>query len=188
MMGSKWVVHWTSETWWEWSEIAGSPQSSPQQPTLSVVKLEWGPAASMKPGQKSCVIRSIKSAYTLSARSLEKHTLKGYEAAGLRIVGAEPSEAPTEGQRSQGSESCQGHQCSKTTLTGEIPFSHTVSTPLGFEPRSLMTESKRVVHWTSETWWEWSEIAGSPQYTFTTQLVFTGILVLPSILYWILSY
>ncbi len=29
----------------------------------------------MKPGQKSCVIKLIKSAYTLSARSLEKHPL-----------------------------------------------------------------------------------------------------------------
>ncbi len=75
-MGSKQVVHWTSETWWEWSEIAGSQQGSPQQPTLSVVKLEGGPPASVKLGQKSCVMKSIKSAYTLSARSLVKQ-LKG---------------------------------------------------------------------------------------------------------------
>ncbi len=27
MTGSKQVVHWTSETWWEWSEIAGSAQA-----------------------------------------------------------------------------------------------------------------------------------------------------------------
>jgi hypothetical protein len=47
----------------------------------------------MKPGQKSCVIESIKAAYTLSARSLEKH-LKGDEAADLHIIGAKPSEAP----------------------------------------------------------------------------------------------
>jgi hypothetical protein len=32
---------------------------------------------------------------------LVKHPLKGDEAAGLHIVGAELSEAPTEGQRSQ---------------------------------------------------------------------------------------
>jgi hypothetical protein len=41
-----------------------------------------------------------------------------------------------------------------------IPASHKY--PLGIEPGSLMTGSKRVVHWTSETWCECSEIAGSP--------------------------
>jgi hypothetical protein len=51
----------------------------------------------MKPGQKSCVIKSIKTTYTLSTRSLVKHTLKGGEAAGLQIFGAEPSEAPLKG-------------------------------------------------------------------------------------------
>ncbi len=70
-------------------------RAPPQQPTLLVVKLEGGPAASVKPGQKSCV---IKTSYTLSAQSLVKHPLKGDEAADLHIVGAEPSEAPTEGQ------------------------------------------------------------------------------------------
>ncbi len=53
--------------------------------------------------------------------------------------------------------------CSETMLTGESQF-HT-STPRGFEPGSLVTGSKRVVHWTSETWWEWSEIAGSAHCT-----------------------
>ncbi len=53
------------------------------------MKLEGGPAASVKQGQKSCV---IKSAYTLSARSLVKH-LKGDKATGLHIVGAKSSEA-----------------------------------------------------------------------------------------------
>ncbi len=71
-----------------------------QQPTLSVVKPEGGPAASVKPGQKSWC-EMIKSAYTLSARSLVKHPLKGDEAAGLHIVGAKPSEAPKEGQQIQ---------------------------------------------------------------------------------------
>ncbi len=53
-------------------------RASPLQPTLSVVKPEGKPAASMKPGQKSCVIKSIL-AYTLLARSLVKH-LEGDEA------------------------------------------------------------------------------------------------------------
>ncbi len=57
--------------------------------------------------------------------------------------------------------SCQGHQYSKTTLTGESRFH--ISTLLGIEPGSLMTGSKRIVHWTSETWCECSEITGSTQ-------------------------
>jgi hypothetical protein len=67
MTGSKQVVHWTSETWCECSEIAGSLQGSPpQQPTMSVVKQEGKPAASVKPGQNSCVRSS--GIFTLLAR------------------------------------------------------------------------------------------------------------------------
>jgi hypothetical protein len=51
--------------------------------------------------------------------------------------------------------------CSETTLTGESRFH--ISTPLGFEPLSLIVGSKRVVHWTSETCCECDEIAGSTQ-------------------------
>jgi hypothetical protein len=69
MTGSKRVGHWTSGTVYECSEIASSPQGSPpppQQPTMSVVKPEGEPAASMKPGQKSCVRSS--GIITLSVR------------------------------------------------------------------------------------------------------------------------
>jgi hypothetical protein len=136
-MGSKQVVHGTSETWWVWSEIAGSPQGSPQQLTSLVVKPEGRPAASMKPGQESCVRSS--GIITLSARG------------------------PSDGLgRSHEDQSRWGHQFSETSLTGESWFHW--STPGGFEPGSLVTGSKQVVHWTSETWWEWSEIAGSPQH------------------------
>jgi hypothetical protein len=51
--------------------------------------------------------------------------------------------------------------CSETTLTGESRFH--ISTPLGIELGSLMMGSKQIVHWTSDTWWQRSEIAGSPQ-------------------------
>ncbi len=68
-------------------------RAPPQQPTPLVMKPEGGPAVSVKPGQKSCVIKSIKAAYTLSARSLVNH-LKGDEAADLHIIGTKPSEAP----------------------------------------------------------------------------------------------
>jgi hypothetical protein len=61
-------------------------------------------------------------------------------------------------------QSCRGHQCSKTMLTGESSFH--ISTPLGIEPRSLMAGSKGLTHWASETVYEGSEIAGPPQLLF----------------------
>ncbi len=51
-----------------------------------------------------------------------------------------------------------GH-CSETSLTGESQFY--ISTPLGIEPRSLMTGRKQVDHSTSGTEYESCEIAGS---------------------------
>jgi hypothetical protein len=65
-------------------------------------------------------------------------------------------------RRGHNDQSRRGHQCSETMLTGEFLFNK--STPLGIEPGSLMMGSKRVVQWTSETWCECSEFAGSPQY------------------------
>ncbi len=53
--GSKQVVHWTSETWCECSEIAGSTQGSPTAADSMVVKPEGRPTASVKPGQESYV-------------------------------------------------------------------------------------------------------------------------------------
>jgi hypothetical protein len=46
-------------------------------------------------------------------------------------------------------------------LTGESLFR--ISAPMGIEPKSLMSGSKGLTHWTSETVYECSEIAGSPQ-------------------------
>jgi hypothetical protein len=97
-------------------------RAPPQQPTPSVVKPVEGPAAIVKPGQKSCVRSS--GIITLSARGI------------------------SDGYRND--QSCQGDLCSETTLTGESRFH--ISPPGGFEPGSLVTGSKRVVHWTSEAW------------------------------------
>ncbi len=94
MMGSKRVVHWTNETWCEWSEIAGSTQGSPQQLTLQRV---WN-------SDRRAVWSCWRLAYTLLAQSLVKYLLKGNKAAGLHIVATEPSEAPTEGRQSQWSD------------------------------------------------------------------------------------
>ncbi len=63
-------------------------------------------------------------------------------------------------RRGHNDQSRRGHQCSKTTLTGESQCH--ISIPLGIDPGSLM-RSKGLTHWTSETVYECSEIAGSPQ-------------------------
>jgi hypothetical protein len=113
----------------------------PQQPTMSVVKLERGPAASVKLGQKSFV-RSI-GIITLSAQ----RPSDGRDEARLR--------------RGHNDQLRRGHQSSETTLTGESQFH--ISTPPRIELGSLMTGSKELTHWTSETVYECSEMAGSPQ-------------------------
>jgi hypothetical protein len=96
MTGIKRMDHWTSGTVFECSESAGSPQYSPQQLTMMVLKLEGGPAASVTPGQKSCVRSS--GIITLSVRR------------------------PSDGSgcsRGHNDQSHQGHQWRETTLTGK---------------------------------------------------------------------
>jgi hypothetical protein len=82
---------------------------------MSVVKPEGGPAASVKLGQKSCV----RSNWIIT------------------LLARRPSDGSGRGHNDQ---SRWGHQCSETTLTGESRFH--LSTPLGIEPRSLMTGSE----------------------------------------------
>ncbi len=103
VMGSKWVVHWTGGTWWEWSEIAGSPQGSPPAADSVFVKLEGGPAASVKPGQKSSMRSS--GIITLSAWGPSDGS------------GRSPPQTSHRNDQSRW-----GHQCSETTLTGESQF------------------------------------------------------------------
>ncbi len=99
MAGNKQVVYWTSETWWEWSEIAGSPHGSPRlwsrkedlrragnrdgkavwdQVGLHIVSTK--PSEAPTEGQRAL-------AYTLLAQSLVKHPLKGDEAKDQNHVG-----------------------------------------------------------------------------------------------------
>ncbi len=106
---------------------------------LSVVKLEGGPVASVKPEQKSCARSS--GIITLSAQ-------RPSDSSGQSPIQTRPQKWSI----------TSGHQC---RLTGESWFHR--STPLGIEPGSLMTGSNRVpvVHWTSETCCECSEISGS---------------------------
>ncbi len=113
VMGSKWVAHWTSETWWEWSETAGSPQGSPPSADSVGCEAERRPAASVKPGQESCVRSS--GIITLSAQGLCDGSGRGP----LR--------------RGHNDQSRRGHQCSETKLTGESRFH--ISTPQGIWTR-----------------------------------------------------
>jgi hypothetical protein len=98
-----------------------SQGSSPAANSVGV-KLEGGPAASMKPGQKS----SVRSSGIITCR--HEGLVKVRDEARLR-----------RGHRND--QSHRGHQCSETTLTGESRFH--VSTPRGFESGSLVTGSKR---------------------------------------------
>ncbi len=93
-------------------------RAPPQQPTLSIVKPEEKPAASVKPGQESCVRSS--GTVTLSAQG--------------------PSDSW--GRSPVDDQSRRGHQWSETTLTGESRFH--ISPPRGFEPVTIVAESKQV--------------------------------------------
>jgi hypothetical protein len=115
-VGSKQVGHWTSETWCECSEIAGSPQGSP--PAADSVGCEAGRKTCSKLETRTEELCEIKSAF--------------------HIVNTEPSEAPTEGQRSRGLFTLSARSLVKHPLKG-----FHISTPLGFEPGSLMVGSKQ---------------------------------------------
>jgi hypothetical protein len=128
---------------WDCRLFTGLP---PRQPTPSVVKPEGRPAASVKPGHESCVMK-------------DQVGLSHCREEGLVMA---RDVAPLGERRGHNDQSHRGHQCSKITLTGKSWFH--ISTPRGFEPGSLVTGSKWVAHWTSQKWWEWSEIAGSLQY------------------------
>ncbi len=80
-------------------------RAPPQQPTPSVVKPEGRPAASVKPGQESCMRSS--GTVTLWARG--------------------PSDSW--GRSPVDDQSRRGHQCSEIMLTGESRFH--ISTPQG---------------------------------------------------------
>jgi hypothetical protein len=80
-------------------------RAPPQQPTLSVVKPEGRPEASVKPGQEGCVRSS--GTVTLLVRG--------------------PSDSW--GRSPVDDQSHRGHQCSETTLTGESRFH--INTPQG---------------------------------------------------------
>jgi hypothetical protein len=122
-------------TMYECSEIAGSPQGFP--PAANYVWL-W---SRKKELQRAC---------NRDKRALwDQAGLSHFRYEGLVMVRDEARL-----RRGHNDQSCRGHQCSETTLTGECWFH--ISTPLGIEPGSLMMGSKRVDHRTSGT-------AGSPQ-------------------------
>jgi hypothetical protein len=120
VMGSKRVVHWTSEAWWEWSEIAGSPQGSSQQLTLRLWSWKW----------------DLQQAWNWDRRAVwDQVGLSHCQHEGLVMVRDEA--CVRRGHRND--QSSRGHQCSETILTGESRFY--ISPPRGFEPGSLVTGS-----------------------------------------------
>ncbi len=129
MMGSKRVDHWTSGTVYECSEIAGSPQASPNS------RLCW--LWSQKEDLQWAWNRDRRAVWDQVGLSRCWHD-------GLVTV-----QDKARLRRGHNDQSHWGHQCSETTLTGESRFH--ISTPLGIEPGSLMTGSKQVDHWTSGT-------------------------------------
>ncbi len=100
----------TSETWWEWSEIAGSPQGSP--PAADSVGCEAGRETCRERETRTEKLCEIKWDY--------------------HIVSTRPSDGSGRGRHRRGhnDQSRRGHQSSETTLTGESRFH--ISTPLGF--------------------------------------------------------
>ncbi len=102
-MGSKQVVHWTSETWWEWSEIAGSSQGSLQQ--LTPWLWSWK--------------EDLQRAWNWDRRAVwDQVGLSHCRDEGLVMV--RDKDRLRRGYRID--QSCRGHQCSETTLTGKSRF------------------------------------------------------------------
>jgi hypothetical protein len=149
MTGSKRVVHWTCETWCEFSEIAGSPQGSPQQPTMLAVKLKGGPAASMN-WDRRAVWDQVGFSHCLHD--------------GLVMVRDEARL-----RRGHNDQSRRGTQCSETTLTGESWF-HISNPPWDWTqvPHDRKQTGSPLDLW-DMVWIQWdcrcecSEIAGSHQ-------------------------
>ncbi len=152
MMGSKGLTHWTSDTVYECSEIAGSPQGSP--PAADYVDCEAG--------RKACSERETRTEEEIKWSGII--TLSARQHDSLVTVWDK-----TRLRRGHNDQSRQGHKCSETTLTGESRLH--ISTPLGIENGSLMTGSIGITHWTSETVYECREIAGSPQTAILIVLV-----------------
>jgi hypothetical protein len=125
------LVHWTSETWWEACEIAGSPQGSP--PAADSVGCEAR--------RETCSERETGTG-KLCEIKWDCHIV-GTDEALLMINHVGVTNV--------------ARQCYQ-----ENP-GVTYVPPGDLNLWPLWREANRLVHWTSETWWEACEIAGSPQ-------------------------
>ncbi len=145
MSGIKGLTHWTSETMYECSEITGSPQGFP-------------------PRSRLCQLWSWKEDLQ---RTWNRDRRAVWDQVGLShclYIGLVTVWDKACFRRGHNDQSHWGHQCSETMLTGESRFH--ISIPLGIEPGSPLMGgggSKGLTHWTTETVYEYSEIAGSPQ-------------------------
>ncbi len=106
MTGSKGLVHWSSETWWEWIEIAALPRAPPR----SRLRQLWS-----RKGDLQRVWNQDRKAVW------DQVGLSHYRHEGLVMVQDEA--------RLMMISHVGGHQCSETWLTGESRFH--ISTPQG---------------------------------------------------------
>jgi hypothetical protein len=65
-----------------------------------------------------------------------------------------------------------------------LPIKHLKLRSQEIEPGSLMTGSKRVAHWTSETWYACSEIAGSIHYPCLLRSALSWVIILSQMSLW----
>ncbi len=121
MTGSKWVNHWACGTVYECSEIASTPQGSPQQPTMWL----W----SRKENLQRVWNRDRRAVWDQVGLSHCWHN-------GLVMVSDKARLRRGHNDQSRG-----GHQCSETTLTGESPFH--ISTPWGLNPGPSWRQANR---------------------------------------------
>ncbi len=128
MTGSKQVDHWTSRTVYECSEIAGSPQGFPQQPTMSL----WN----WKEGLQRAWNQDRKAVWDQVGLSQYRH----YGLVTLR------DEARL--RRGHNEQSRRDHLYSETTLTGESRFH--ISTPRGLNPGPSWWEADGWTTWPVE--------------------------------------
>jgi hypothetical protein len=126
MTGSNQIVHWTSETWWEWSEIAGSTQGYP--PAADSVGCQAGRRTCSKLETRTeelCDQVNQVSLHIVGVKWQRSHWLTHCWHGTWRSTHWRATKPVIK--------ITLGHQCSETMLTGESR-SH-ISAPLGFWSR-----------------------------------------------------
>ncbi len=119
--GSKRVDHWTSGTVYEWSEVGGSPQGSP-------------------PSSRLCLLSSRKEDLPRAVNPGQRAVWDQVGFSHCRYDGLVTVWNEARLRWGHNDQSRQGHQCSKTMITGESQFH--ISTPWGLNPGPSWQEAK----------------------------------------------